>query len=144
MSGSAKEWLIVLVFFLAFFAFTFAETYWLNKRTSAGFTRTLLFSFASNILCITVGFFVSFIIIGVILAMAWGDSLQNAGVGDKTIWTALITAMIFPTLFLTVVKRIFIKLMKFEFSAAWIYSLVASLLFILTVFGSSIAVGFLF
>ena len=144
MSGAAKEWLIVLIFFAAFFAYTFAEAAWINKRTAATYGRSLFFTFTTNLIVITVGFVISFVTLGVILAMAWDGSLQNVGLGDTTIWTALAIALLFPVLLLFAVKRIFIAVMKFEGISSWRYSAISSVLFFLAVYTPPFAFAYLF
>ena len=144
MSGAAKQWVIVLIFFAAFFAYTFAEAAWVNKRTASNYARSLFFTFTTNLISITVGFVVSFVILGAILAMAWDGSLQNVEGGDMTIWAALAVALIFPILLLFLVKRLFIALLKFDGLKPWLYSAISSVLLFLAVYSLTIAFAYLF
>ena len=144
MSGAAKEWLIVVIFFAAFFAYTFAEASWVSKRTASNYARSLFFTFTTNLISITVGFVVSFVILGAILALTWDGSLENVGVGDKTIWTALAVALVFPMLLLLAVKRIFIALLKFEGLKPWLFSAISSVLLFLALYTLTVASAYLF
>ena len=144
MSGAAKEWLIVGIFFAAFFAYTFAEAAWISKRTVSNYARSLFFTFTSNLISITVGFVASFLILGAFLAMAWDGSLPNAGVGDATMWTVLVAALVIPILLLFAVKRIFIAFLKFDGISPWLYSAISSVLFFLAVYALTVGFAYLF
>lgn len=144
MSGPAKDWLFVLIFFIAFFAYTFAEAAWLSRRSGATYARALLLAFSSNTLCITVGFFGSFLVLGVILAMAWDQSLSSVPGGDTTIWYSLAVAVLFPMVLLIFVKRLLVRIIKLEIPGAWWYSALSSFLFLVTVLSLPIALAYLF
>src|SRR5688500_9177672 len=114
MSGSAREWLIVVAFFAGFLVFTIGESLWLSKRIAGGFPRAILFSFSSNLLSVIIGFFVAAAIVGVILAMAWDGSLQTVPGNDAGTIGALVFAAIFPAVFLVLLKRLFLHLLKLD------------------------------
>lgn len=145
MSGVAKEWLVVIIFFAAFFALTIAEAAWLNKKSGSGLPRAFATALLPNLFAITVGFFVSFMIFAVILAMAWDGSLQTVPGNDATIWAAVIAAILFPLVILTFAKRVALRLSKLVgISGPWVYSFAASLIFLLVVVGLPIAIAMLF
>jgi magnesium-transporting ATPase (P-type) len=144
MSSSAKEWLIVAAFFVGFFAFTAAETWWLGRRTTHGVGRAFSFAFATNIFTASVGFCVSFVIFGVIMAMAWDGSLTSVPGGDSTIWVAVVVGGLAPLTILVLAKRLMIKLLKLtDLARPWAYAGVASLLFFLSIFLLPFAVAYL-
>ena len=145
MSGSAKQLLVVVIFFVAFFGFTIAEAAWVNRRSAFGFGRSFFLAFSSNILCVTVGFSVTFIIIGVILAMAWDGSLEQVPAGGFSIWAAIITSVLFPVVLLAIAKRVLLKILKLDAQIPnWPYSVIATLLFFFTVIGSTALLGVFF
>jgi hypothetical protein len=144
MSGNAKEWLIVLAFFIGFVVFTFVEAIWVSKRPTVALPKALLFAFTSNLLSLIIGFFVSFVIVGVILAMAWDGSLAKVPGNDASIITALVIAAVFPWGVLVLAKRVLIRLMKLSgIPSPFIYSLIASALFFLFTIGPSVTLGYL-
>ena len=144
MTAVTKEWLIVIAFFVGFFAFTATETWWVNRHTTHGAGRAFTFAFATNIFTACVGFFVSFVVFGVIMALAWDGSLTSVPAGDFTIWIAVAVGALAPVLILFFTKRLMIKLLKLsDLAKPWAYSAVASILFFLSIFILPFAVGYL-
>lgn len=144
MNAFTKEWLIVAAFFVGFFAFTALETRWLNQRTTHGAGRAFTFAFATNIFTACVGFFVSFVVFGVIMALAWDGSLTSAPSGDFTLWVAIAVGVLAPLLILFFAKRLMIKLLKLtDLRKPWAYAAIASILFFLAIFILPFAVGYL-
>lgn len=145
MSSSASEWIVVLLFFAGFIAFTIGETAWLNRKANVPTRTATAFSAITNSLCITVGFFISFAIFAVILAMAWDGSLQNVRGGDASIWTAVAIALVTPFVLLLLTKRVFLKLFRIErVKSAWGYAVASSLVFFLCVLALPSLFTFLF
>jgi hypothetical protein len=143
MSSEIKEWAVVIVFLLCFPIFTIIEALWLFRRTHASFARSVFYSFSTNLFASLAGFFVSFIILGVILAMAWDGSLERVPAGDVSVWAALIFAACFPLLILILSKRLANLIFKLPLARPWIFSIVASLLFFASIVGFPIAMIFL-
>lgn len=136
MYSNTREWLTVAVFFFGFFTFTAGEMFWLSRGDISKRGRSFAFAFVSNILSVSVGFFVSFIILGVLLALAWDGSLEKIPSGDTGVWFAVTAAALFPVLLLILSKRILFRWLKLtDHFYPWTYSLVASLLFFLVVIG---------
>lgn len=134
MSANTLEWLVVAIFFACFFAYTFLETGWLNKKNGIPFGRALAFSFATNILCISVGFFISFIIFGVLLALAWDGTLGQVDGNDWRIWAASLTGPFAPLLLLIVAKRVGLRFIgPNDLGLPWLYSAASSVIFLLFV-----------
>lgn len=145
MSSTTKEWLIVAAFFIGFFAFTAAETWWLNRRTTHGVSRLLTFAFSTNIFTACVGFFVSFVIFGVMMALTWDGSLASTPGGDFTLWLAVAVGALAPVVILYLAKRLMIKLLKLtDLSKPWVYSAIATVLFFPAIFILPFAAGYLF
>jgi hypothetical protein len=145
MSSPASEWMIVLLFFGGFIAFTVGEIVWLENKANVPTRTATAFSAITNSLCITVGFFVSFIIFAIILAMALDGSLQNVRGGDASIWTAVAIASLTPFLLLLLTKRLFLKLFRIErVKSAWGYAVSSSLIFFLCVLALPSLFTFLF
>lgn len=144
MTAVTKEWLIVAAFFIGFFAFTAAETWWLNRRTTHGAGRAFTFAFATNIFTACVGFFVSFVVFGAIMALAWDGSLASVPGNDFTIWIAAAVGALAPVVILFLAKRWMIKLLKLtDLNKPWAYSAAASILFFLSIFILPFAAGYL-
>ena len=134
MAAKGAEWLIVLLFFVCFFACTAGEVMWLHRNKAVEVGRAFAFSFASNLFCITVGFFVSMVTFGVILAMAWDGSLQTVKGGDASIWAAIIAAVVFPFFLLALAKFLLLKVFRFETIPDKLkYAALASLVFFFAV-----------
>lgn len=137
MTGVSKDWLVVIVFFVGFFLFTGAETMWINRRTGAGFPRSVFVAFSSNIFAITVGYFVSFLIIVIIFAVVWDQSIDRIPAPNAFLWTALTAAAVFPILLLGLMKRLLVMAAKLEqIERPWLYSFLAAFLF-----NVSVAIG---
>lgn len=134
MTGVSKDWLVVLAFFVAFFAFTAAETMWINRRTSDAFPRSLFVAFGSNIFAVTVGYFVSFLIMGVVFAVVWDESIDSIPAPNAFLWIAISAAALFPILLLGLMKRLLVRAAKLEqIDRPWLYSFLAAFLFNLSV-----------
>lgn len=131
-------------FFVGFFAYTAAETWWLNRRTTHGAGRAFTFAFATNIFTACVGFFVSFVIFGVIMALAWDGSLASTPGSDFTLWVAVAVGALAPVVILFLAKRLMIGLLKLtDLSKPWAYSAIASVLFFLAIFILPFAAAYL-
>jgi hypothetical protein len=134
MTGVSKDWLVVLAFFVAFFAFTAAETMWINRRASDAFPRSLFVAFGSNIFAVTVGYFVTFLIVGVVFAVVWDESIDNIPAPNAFLWIAISAAALFPILLLGLMKRLLVRAAKLEqIDRPWLYSFLAAFLFNLSV-----------
>ena len=145
MSSSASEWIVVVLFFAGFIAFTMGETVWLNKKANLAVRTATAFAAITNFLCITVGFFISFAIFAVILAKAWDGSLQNIRGGDASIWTAVTTALLAPFMLLLLTKRLLLKLFRVAtIMNPWGYAVASSLVFFLCVLALPSLFTFLF
>lgn len=143
MTGVAKDWLVIIAFFAAFFVFTFAEAAWINKRAATNFGRALFYAFTSNILFTTLGLFISFAIMTGIMMMAWDGSLQSVAGGNVTVWAAVVVAALAPLLLLVVAKRLLLNVARLEIPPGrWAYPVLASIAFFLFVFGVSVATAF--
>lgn len=125
----------MLLFFLCFFGITIAEAFWIASRNDLPFGRTFLFSFSTNIFTVCIGFFVSFVIFGIILALAWDGSLEKVPGGDFTIWTAVTVAALFPVVLLIISKRVAAALFKLRLARPWPFSILSSLAFFLVTLG---------
>ena len=144
MSSAWKEWLVVIVFFLAFFAFTFAESAWVNKKTAIGFTKSFVFSLISNTFVQTVGFFISFLIFGVMFAVVWDESINQVSYPNAALWAGVIASILVPYVMLLLIKRLLIKFIGItEIARPWLFSSISSFLFFAIVVGSTLATLYL-
>jgi hypothetical protein len=124
------QWLAVIIFFLAFWGFTFGEAAWLKKRGWADFGRALSFTVSSNLLGFFIGSFVVFVIILILLMLTF-EPVKNANAQEFIMWVGVVLALIFPPIFLLLVKRLLLKLFKMDAGrGAWGFSALSSILIV--------------
>lgn len=134
MSATTIEWLVVGIFFVCLFAISLAEGGWLNKFNQVPFGKAFAYAFATNTFAITIGFFVSFVIMAVIMMLAFGGSLQGLSDYDWRLVTAVLAALLFPIVLLILAKRLALRIFKMEsVTSPWIYSSAASVVFLVLV-----------
>jgi magnesium-transporting ATPase (P-type) len=133
MSSEPQQWLFIFLFFLGFFVFTIAESFWLYKKNGISPGRAFGFSFASNIFTITVGFFLSSVVFVALLAMSRGESL--AVTPDNTmVAAAFVLSFIIPILVLVLAKMLLLRFLKItSVERPLVYSLVAAVGFFIAV-----------
>jgi hypothetical protein len=113
MTGVSQDWIFVAVFFVAFVAVTAGEIYWLTGKLSVPVKKALTTVFLPNFATITLGFFVTFIIFGILLAVAWDENTVTPG-GEAGTWIAFIAALGFPFLLMTALRRLLIGGLRIE------------------------------
>lgn len=127
MSGQTKEWLVFFVFLFLAVGLTFAETIWLKRKGWTNFGKAFAFAVATNVVGFFVGFFVMFVVLGVILALAWDDSLTVIPHADAGIIAAILSGVLFFPIFLALLKRLFLRILKIQTGKpAWIFSFLSS------------------
>lgn len=132
MTGVSQDSIFVAVFFGAFLLVTAGEIYWLTSKLQVPVKKALTVVLLSNFGTITLGFFVTFVIFGLLLAL----TAENAGVGGTGTWLAFIAALAFPFLLMAGVRRLLIGGMRIEQVARPLpYALLSSLIFFAAVFG---------
>lgn len=135
MSSVNIEWLTTGVFVLCFIAAIVFETLWLIRKGWATPKKAVAFVMLTDNLSLCIGFFIPFLIIGTMLALAWSGGINDVGGGDVTLWAALIIAILFPPVFLFLTKRIFLAFFKLRSGReAWLYSLAVAFLSMLVSF----------
>jgi len=129
MSSVTIEWITLAIFVLCFIGAIVAETLWLIRKGWAVPPRAVAFVMITDTLSLSIGFFVPFVIIGAMLAIAFGGGLTDVSGNDPRLWLALIFAFLFPPVFLFPVRRVFLAFFKIRAGKdAWLYALAASLL----------------
>jgi hypothetical protein len=145
MSGNTREWLVVLIFFVAVFGLTFLEAFLIKRKGWSGFGRALAFSVLTNLIGFAVGSFVIFVVVGVVLAMAWDGSLERFPLKDYGIGAVLVGGALFFPLFLTLCKRLFLKLFEIQTGkTAWLFALAASIAIFIISHGLPVLAAYLF
>ncbi len=136
MSSVTIEWITTGVFVLCFIAAIIAETLWLIRKSWAPAPKAVAYVMLTDSLSLCIGFFVPFVVLGTILAVAWGGGLSDAGAGtNAALWAAIIFAFVFPFIFLFLTKRAFLALFKVRSGReAWMYSIAATVLSLLISF----------
>ena len=82
MDSTTREWIAVGLFFVAFFAFTIGEAFYLSRGDRMRLGRSFTFAFVSNILSVSVGVFGSFIIFGIVMMVVFDGSVQLLPTGE--------------------------------------------------------------
>jgi hypothetical protein len=143
MSGFKQEWVIVIAFFLSFFVVTFAEAKWLSRVTATALTRSFAIAFIPNVFTITVGFFFSAVVFGMIVMFVTNNT-PNAGVGESTVRTGIGLALLAPLVILIFAKRVTLVIFRQELNLnPWLYAVAASVLFLVAVLLPTVAVSYL-
>jgi hypothetical protein len=144
MSSITKEWTIFFSFFVLVAGVTFFEAVWLKRAGRSGFGNALGFSVLTNFLGFTVGFFVLFVIVGVIMAMAWDGSIYNFPLKDYGLAVTLGFTFLFTPAWLALCKRFFSSLLKIQTGkSAWLYAIASSVLTLTICVGIPILLGWL-
>lgn len=144
MSASAKEWVLVSLFVLLLVGSTVGEAVWLNRKGWAGFGKSLIFSVLTNFIGYAVGFFVLFVIIVVLLAMAWGGSLEEFPMKEYGLMATLGLGLLFTPVLLTACKGVLLLLLKIQTGiSVWIYAVVSSVLSLMVSVGIPVFIGYI-
>lgn len=148
MSGSAKEWIFVALFFAMLFGVSIVDIFWLAKRNGIDLRRALIAVFVPNFLTITIGFLFTFIVFGILFAVAWDENTEMPG-GEAGTWALLSLGILFPLFLMTGVKYLLVRILKLSsiskrFTSPFSYSLLSSILFFLVVVGLPCLLLFLF
>ncbi len=135
MSGIAVEWIAFLLFTLLLVGVGAAEVYWLVRKGPATAGRAMGFVLVTDLLGISIGSFIVGVAFLLMFMMVMGPSGRGGDVPAVAYIVTLVIAMILPPIFLILSKRIFLSVFKIRSGrAAWIYSLVSSILIFLAVF----------
>lgn len=131
------------IFFVGLFAFSLLEGGWLSRKSHGPFGKAFAFAFATNTFAISIGFFVSFVILAVIMMLAFGGELQKLSGHDGPIWVAVIVAFLFPVVLLILAKRLGLRIFKMNsVTSPWIFSSLAAVIFLILV--TLLPVGFIY
>ncbi len=134
MSATTIEWLVVGIFFACLFAISLAEGGWLSKFNQVPFGKAFAFAFSTNTFAITIGFFVSFVILAGLMMLTLGGALKDVPDLDWRLLTPVIVAIVFPVFLLILAKRLALRIFKMEsVTSPWIYSSAASVVFLVLV-----------
>jgi hypothetical protein len=124
MSSTTIEWVTTGVFALSFIAAIIIETLWLIRKGWATAQKSVAYVMLTNNLSLCIGFFIPFVIIGTMLALAWSGDLSGRSSSDPTLIAAIVIALLFPPVFLLLTKRVFLAFFKIRTGReAWLYSL---------------------
>lgn len=144
MSANAREWLVILSFFLLAFIVTVLEIMWLKRKGWADVGKSVIFTIFTNLIGYSVGFIVLFVVFGVTLALAWDGSIKKFPLGDYGIGTFLILGVLFTPMLLMLCKRLFLLILKMQSGiSAWLFSFVSSVLSFIISLGVPIVVAYL-
>jgi hypothetical protein len=111
MAGVPKEWVLIVVFLVTFLAFTFGESYWLQRRGRASFGKCLAAALLTNLLAITVGSFFSSLILLGLIAIAWGGTFESVFGSVAGLWSVVVIGLVIPFIILMIAKRFAIKIL---------------------------------
>ena len=131
MSEKTVQWLTVLIFFFCFFAYTLAESAWLQKKGGSPLGKAFAFSFATNIFTLTVGFALSFVLFALLATYTIGSGLEPAAGGDPRVWGAGAASLVLPIAVSVAAKRLLLRVFKIDAGVGpWTFAVVASVLFV--------------
>lgn len=136
MSIETLQWVTTGLFFLCFGAAIIAETLWLARKGWTSYGLAAAYVLLSDIISLIAGFCVPFLILGTMLALAWGGGLSEVSTtGSASIWAAIIFAAVFPFVFLLLTKRVLVALFGIRSGRqAWGFAAAASVLSIVISF----------
>jgi len=138
-----REYLVVLFYWILLIVDGVLEAIWLRKQKGIGIARTLIFSLLTNLIGFSIGFFILFVSVGVTLALAWDGSMERLPFkGNEAGVLLVVVVLLLPTL-LMLIKRVGLLFFKTSNRAAWLFSLVSSLLFWIVPLVITIGVGWL-
>lgn len=134
MSAASKEWIFLLSFFACFFFILIAETKWLILR-GGGTARNVSIAVAgSDLLAITAGLLLAFVIFGALVAYVFGG-VPN-GSDDPRFAIALLASIVGPLIVLFVARVILLRLLRISPPLGITpFAFLSSVVFILVVFG---------
>ena len=129
-ASNTIEWIVILLFFVLFWAFTAAEALWLSKRGWATLGRASGFAIGSNLIGFFVGTFVVFVTFMLMMMLAF-EPTKNATTTEVLMWIGVGLSLVFPPIFLLLVKRLLLKLFSMDTGRrAWAFSTVSSFLIV--------------
>ena len=141
MSPVAREWLAVVLFIVCFAGLSAGESLWLKRVQWTSFGKALAFSFSTNFFGFCIGLFTSFVILSIILAMAWDGSLNEVPGHDSTLWSAMVAALLITPVLLIVIKRFVLWFTRIRTGlSAWVFSFFVSILIFVATLGLPVAV----
>ncbi len=144
MSSVAREWLAVVLFIVCFAGLSIGEALWLVRAQWTSLGKALAFSFVTNVAGFCIGLFTSFVILSIILAMAWDGSLNEVPGHDSTLWTAMVAALLITPVLLMVLKRLLLWFTRIRTGlSAWIFSFSVSILIFAVTLGLPIVILYL-
>ena len=144
MSPIAREWLAVVLFLVSFVGLSAAEALWIRRAKWTTLGKASVFSYGTNLLGFCVGLFTSFVILSIILAMAWDGSIYDVPGHDATLWAAMIAALFITPVLLIMIKRLLLSFLKLRTGLpAWSFSFVASILVFFTRLGLPVIILYL-
>jgi len=76
-SQVVREYLVILFYWILLIVYGVVEAGWLRKRNWTSWGKALLFSLLTNLLGYCIGFFLLFITVGVVFALAWDGSMER-------------------------------------------------------------------
>lgn len=141
MSPVAREWLAVILFIVCFAGLSAGEALWLRRAPWTSLGKALAFSFGTNFVGFSIGLFTSFVILSIILAMAWDGSINEVPGHDSTLWSAMVAALLITPVLLIVIKRLLLWFTRIRTGlSAWIFSFSVSILIFVATLGLPVAV----
>ena len=144
MSPVAREWLAVILFAVCFVGSSATEAAWIRRAGWTTFGKAVGFSLGTNLVGFCVGLFTSFVVLAIILAMAWDGSIYDVPGHDATLWTTMLVAVFITPVLLIMIKRLLLWFLKWRTGvAAWIFSFVISILAFAATIGLPVVVLYL-
>jgi hypothetical protein len=129
MSQIPIDWIAFFLFLILFVAVIPAEVLWLVRKGWATLGKSIAYVLVTDLLSFGIG---SSVVLGLVFLMfmlVMGPAGTGSNVPESVYVATTIMAIIFPPVFLILIKRVFLLIFKMSSGkAAWIYSILISLL----------------
>jgi hypothetical protein len=134
MSEIAAELTALLSCLLLLVGVVIAEALWLVRKGWASSGRAIAYALTTDLLGFGIGSFVVLAIFMIMLMLVFGPAGRGSEVPESVYLVTSLIAIVVPPMFLALLKRLFLSVLKIKFgNAAWTYCVVSSFLTILVV-----------
>lgn len=134
MAGSTIEWLVFFLFVVLFVVSVAAEIFWLVKNGWSTGGRATAFVLITDIIGFCIGGLIALIAFFVMFMMVMGPAGTGGSSPEAAYWLVTAIAVIVPPILLILLKRIFLLIFQIGVGkAAWMFSIVSSLLVLIVV-----------
>jgi hypothetical protein len=129
MSAALIEGIPIVLFFLLLVGSIIGEVLWLVRKEWTTSGRAIAYVMLTDLISLFLGGFVVMVVFMILLMMTLGPAGRGSDAPEIAYIATMVAAVVLPPAILFLLKRILLALFKIRSGrAAWIYSLVVSLL----------------